>query len=70
MTPRVVRRKIGFALADGLRVGGRRSLSLTLSATPWLLSYNNDEQRKSSSVGFVFFGSQLCSWRLESVVSG
>jgi len=68
--PGVARRKIGFALADGLRDGGRRSLSLTLSGTPWLLSYSNDEQRKSSSVGVVFFGSQLCNWRLESVVFG
>jgi hypothetical protein len=64
------RRKIGFALADGLRDGGRISLLLTLSATPWHLFYNNEEQRKSSSVGVVFVGRQLCSWRLESVVVG
>ena len=68
--PGAARRKIGFALADGLRDGGRQSLSLTLSATPWHLSYNNEEQRTFSSVGFVFVGSQLCSWRLESVVFG
>ena len=49
--PGAANRKTGFALADGLRDGGRQSPSLTLSATPWHLSYNNDEQRKSSSVG-------------------
>lgn len=43
MKPGAARRRIGFALADGLRKEGRRSLSLTLSATPWHLSYNNDE---------------------------
>jgi len=66
--PGAARRKIGFALADGFHDGGRQSLSLALSATPWHLSYNNEERGKSSSVGFVFVGRQLCSWRLESVV--